>query len=717
MKRSAAQHLLAGVLFLASAAFGGAGWSGLRAAEPSAVVPPVAAPGKAPPLVKSAQSGPWSSTATWEGGKVPAAGDRVQIREGNVVRYDVESDAVIRSIHVAGTLTFARDRNTRLDVGLIKIQAGDDASEVGFDCEGHMEAPDPSKPRAALEVGAPNDPIPAGVTARIRLAYVEGLDKEDCPAIICCGGRMDFHGAPLERTWLKLVHSARVGESKVVAPRPLDGWKVGDRIILTGTTRQIGYIGTRRTNKDGTHSNSVRENPATEERIITEISPNARLTGPTNSLLTLDKPLAVEHSAHGEFRAEVANLSRNVVVESADPDGVRGHTMYHKYSAGSISYAEFRHLGKEGVLGKYSIHFHLCGDTMRGTSVVGASVWGSRNRWITVHGTNFLVVRDVVGYHSLGHGFFLEDGTEVFNLFDRCLAVMACQTKPLPKQVLPYDGNLGSGFWWANSRNAFTRNVAAENDADGYRFEVVKRDDFDPELPLLQPDGRQKKVDVRTLSFLRFEGNEAHCHRLFGVNLGGFSPGNFGKGAGDVEGVGPDAEHCFVLRDTRIWDAHWAFHCGSPYVRIEKMQVHDCTYGLWRCVLTGHTHFEIAFTETFHTLFQPRSTPWENSTEAYPSAVPVDDHPPVTVATHLDRLDGDVYRVRGVATDDFEVKRVLVNGKPARALRGNFAEWEAEVSARDGVVSIHAHAEDVAGNVEKLPHHWEAKIARGGSAE
>ena len=42
-----------------------------------------------------------------------------------------------------------------------------------------------------------DNPIPAGRTALIRLAYVPGMDKESCPAIVCCGGRMDFHGAPL----------------------------------------------------------------------------------------------------------------------------------------------------------------------------------------------------------------------------------------------------------------------------------------------------------------------------------------------------------------------------------------------------------------------------------------------------------------------------------------------------------------------------------------
>src|SRR5215470_13792067 len=101
--------------------------------------------------------------------------------------------------------------------------------------------------------------------------------------------------------------------------------------------------------------------------------------------MRLDKPLELDHRAESHYRAEVANLTRNVIIESADPGGVRGHTMYHKNSSGSISYAEFRHLGKEGVLGKYSLHFHLAGQTMRGSSVVGASFWDSQNRWIMIH--------------------------------------------------------------------------------------------------------------------------------------------------------------------------------------------------------------------------------------------------------------------------------------------------------------------------------------------
>src|SRR5207245_55031 len=150
---------------------------------------------------------------------------------------------VIRSIHVAGTLRFPTDRDTRLDVGLIKIQPGDDAGENGFDCDAHAMEPVEGQPRPALEVGTPERPISAGHTALIRLTYVNGLDKQSCPAIICCGGRMDFHGAPLSRSWVKLGATAKKGDGTVTLAEPVTGWKAGDRIIvtMTGLAPSSGY--------------------------------------------------------------------------------------------------------------------------------------------------------------------------------------------------------------------------------------------------------------------------------------------------------------------------------------------------------------------------------------------------------------------------------------------------------------------------------------------
>src|SRR5262249_49717966 len=150
------------------------------------------------------------------------------------------------------------------------------------------------------------------------------------------------------------------------------GWRVGDRVVLTATGGWERLNRYRMMLRPGKSREPVAQ---TEERVIAAID---------RDQLTLDKPLSYRHDGGGDYRGEAANLSRNVVVESADPKGHRGHTMYHRGSSGSISYAEFRHLGKEGVLGKYPIHFHLCGDTMRGSSVTGASIWDSHNRWVAI---------------------------------------------------------------------------------------------------------------------------------------------------------------------------------------------------------------------------------------------------------------------------------------------------------------------------------------------
>ena len=261
--------------------------------------------------------------------------------------------------------------------------------------------------------------------------------------------------------------------------------------------------------------------------------------------------------------------------------------MYHRGSAGAISYAEFRHLGKRDTLGRYSLHFHLCGSTMRGSYVIGASIWDSHNRWLTIHGTNYLVVRDNVGYKSVGHGFFLEDGTEVFNILDHNLAVAARHGKRLPKQVLPFDQNEGAGFWWANSLNTFTRNVAADCDRYGFRYEATPTSALKLVFPVLHADGKTRDIDIRTLPFVRFEGNEVHSsHGLYGINLG--------EG---VRGVGPDSRHPFVLRNTKIWNVHYGLRPQAPSVLVENLMIKS-HYGIYHPNFDDHLYRNVTIKET-----------------------------------------------------------------------------------------------------------------------
>lgn len=532
----------------------------------SLIVPSLAfaggAPKEAAAVLRTARGGAWSDAATWEGGKVPGEGARVLIRAGHNVTYDVKSEKVIRGLNIAGTLTFAADKDTLLNVGLILIQASETYSEEGFDCDAHAMEPEAGKARPALIVGTPDQPVHAKHTAQIRLHYLPGMDKESCPAIVCCGGRMDFHGAPMPATWVRLGATAKQGTRETTLAEEVPGWRVGDRVILTATQRQYGEVDT-----------------FTEEAIITNIA---------GKKITLAKDLVHDHLGEGDYRGEVANLSRNVIVESADPEGIRGHTMYHRNSAGAISYTEFRHLGKKNVLGRYALHYHLCGDTMRGSFVIGASIWDSHNRWLTVHGTNYLVVRDCVGYKSIGHGYFLEDGTEVYNVFDRNLAVGARQGKRLPKQVLPFDANNGAGFWWTSSLNTFTRNVAADCDRYGFRYEATQTSALKLNFKIQQPDGSYERLDVRTLPFVRFDDNEVHSNvGLYGVNLG--------EG---VNRVGPDLKHPFIVRNLKIWNVHYGFRPQVPNLIVENLTIHKAAYGVYHPNYDNHFYRNVVISQT-----------------------------------------------------------------------------------------------------------------------
>jgi len=531
--------------------------------------------------IRSIADGNWSDSKVWDPQRTPSAADRVLITSKTAIVYDVSSDDVIHSIRVAGTLSFSKDRDTVLNVGDIRVQpgmakdAGSGVDDVEKNGESHGRGKH-AKPmpgmKAALELGTSAEPVPESHTAKIRLHFIEGNDETESPAIVCRpGGRFDVHGAPMDRTWVKLGASLKAGDETVTLSAEVSGWRIGDSVIVTAGPRD-------------------EEDLRTEEREIKAIE---------GKTITLNSPLKAAHQGEGEFRGEIANLSRNVVIESADPGGVRGHTMYHWESAGSISYARFAHLGKKGSLGRYPIHFHLVEDSMRGSSVVGAAIVDSHNRWVTIHGTQYMVVRDCVGYQSLGHGFFLEDGTEIYNVLDRNLAVQAMRGPRMKGMALPFDPNDGAGFWWANGKNTFSRNVATDNEEYGYRYDMQMSSQFDCNMPIRQPDGSLEKIDVRTIPIWRFEDNEAHTEGFYGMVVaanGDRQPDNAIRDEKMLERIrqvdwtGPDRSHPHTIKNLSIWDAHYAFRPHSPNMIMENVRLHGAIYGIYRPAFDGHVY-------------------------------------------------------------------------------------------------------------------------------
>ena len=191
----------------------------------------------------------------------------------------------IRSIHVAGTLRFDPDRDTRLDVGLIKIQAGDDPGESGFDCESHAASrPVPgSRPERPWKSARPIARSRRDHTALIRLT----LGSRARPGRLS-GDRLLRRpdGLSRRRAEPSLGQAGRDRRQghrpPLVLAEPVTGWRVGDRVIVTATHRQK----VRRRRKCARASALE---PETEERTIRAID------GPS---VTLDAPLAFNACRH-----------------------------------------------------------------------------------------------------------------------------------------------------------------------------------------------------------------------------------------------------------------------------------------------------------------------------------------------------------------------------------------------------------------------------------
>ena len=306
-----------------------------------------------------------------------------------------------------------------------------------------------------------------------------------------------------------------------------------------------------------------------------------------------------------------------------------------------------------------------------------------------------------MGYRSVGHGFFLEDGTEVDNILDGNLAVQATEGAPLPSQVLAYDRNEGAGFWWANSRNSFTRNVAVECDAYGFRFQAPTSKDFNPVLPVRGQDGKIALADIRTQPFLRFDSNEVHSQRQYGVNLGE-ETGTGGPSSTQV--VGPDSKHPFAIRNLRIWDCHWAFSPATPGLLIEKLDLAHCEYGFWKPNFDRHAYSGVSIFQcgkAYSTISGRRP-----DSSIFPSPLgPIDDRPPVSAITGVEPLGPEQFRVSGSSADDGRIKTVRVNGQEVRPLTPDFSRWEVTLEPiRSRPITLSAAAEDAAGHIEPTPH-------------
>jgi hypothetical protein len=91
----------------------------------------------------------------------------------------------------------------------------------------------------------------------------------------------------------------------------------------------------------------------------------------------------------------------------------------------TIRGVEFRQMGQGGRIGHYPVHFHMARIVPADTYIKDSSINESMTRWIVLHSTQGVTVARNVGYKSIGHGFYLEDGTETDNRFYSNIGIFA----------------------------------------------------------------------------------------------------------------------------------------------------------------------------------------------------------------------------------------------------------------------------------------------------
>ncbi|KAG8440635.1 hypothetical protein GDO86_006401 [Hymenochirus boettgeri] len=201
-----------------------------------------------------------------------------------------------------------------------------------------------------------------------------------------------------------------------------------------------------------------------------------------------------------DMRAEVGLLTRNILIHGEMEDSCYGHNqcsffnydtfgghvkIQGKFSSVHLSGVELKNMGQQ-ILGSYPVHFHMTGavDEEGGynppTYVENLSIHHCFSRCVVIHGAHGLLVKDTIGYDTLGHCFFLEDGVEQRNTFYHNLGLLTKSGTILPTDrseamclairdkvygdyipVPSTDCMAVSTFWIANPNNNLISNAAA----------------------------------------------------------------------------------------------------------------------------------------------------------------------------------------------------------------------------------------------------------------
>ncbi|HEY3838038.1 MAG TPA: chitobiase/beta-hexosaminidase C-terminal domain-containing protein, partial [Bryobacteraceae bacterium] len=302
-----------------------------------------------------------------------------------------------------------------------------EASPVGSDCFYQYDVLDPNGPPGAF---FSRKSLALSYGGTIYLRGAKGIRS----------GQIDAKPSDSGTSWVRLTDTLNGGEDSFDVDRPVTTWGEGDHIVLTSTDylqshNEEAVIQSVSSDSSGTKITLQGEVQFPHNGAAYDFSSLPATRGPQDDP---NRPATLP-SRHLETRAAVALLTRSIMVASEGTNPVLadrsvdhfppesyygGQTIMRQgFSTYQVQGVEFYHLGQAGVIGRYPVHFHMdrkvpqpmVNPPFAGTYIADSSIHDSMTRFITVHATQGLMILRNVGYRSIGHGFYLEDATEINN--------------------------------------------------------------------------------------------------------------------------------------------------------------------------------------------------------------------------------------------------------------------------------------------------------------